>query len=421
MTTAAACTPHLLNLPIELLEQISTFLTPGDITRLGQTCHKALDLIAPNNLILWQDACLREFDDPHNRWASLLPSATDAVRARERQWDWYGELRRRLSALRAIDRLFLNDEKPDYDEIVETVLDIIDTAATTLMSQQPATGHKLYVTSESTRNISKLCPTGRFSPKLDKLIDTYQTSCSPSAPEIELPSLRHYYTRSVARSHPHHRPDSISRLHVLYGLTTRELGNEDRGPARRLTYDWHLTGPSSDHGPYHLDGSGRINWQLLEAVCTVIGRNVQQCIEGSLIFPQELRCNLPYRTLPDATVPHDWARVTGTWVGTYSFIDYHDLFYYNVGYAPGRRPSLDDELEACGDLMRLELQLDDSDMIKNDWRLKSDLPVCEDLPILYFSGNSRGHSGPPRPSISVRGRVSLVPGAKEVRWRYLIK
>jgi len=141
--TAAACTPHLLDLPKELLGQISTFLTPGDITRLGQTCHKALDFIASNNLTLWRDAFLREFDDPHDRWATLLPSAIDGMLARKRQWDWYGELRRRLSALRAINRLWRNGVQPDYDEVVETVLDIVDTATTTLMSQQVATGHKL--------------------------------------------------------------------------------------------------------------------------------------------------------------------------------------------------------------------------------------------------------------------------------------
>lgn len=137
-----------------------------------------------------------------------------------------------------------------------------------------------------------------------------------------------------------------------------------------------------------------------------------------IIIPQGFHYGIPYRTLPDPTVPEDWAGAQGSWVGTYAFLDYADLHSFNVGQRHGQRTSLEDEREACGDLMTLDLKLDSS--LKVDPRLKTDLPICDDLPMLYFSGMSRGFDGAYRPPIGVRGSVSLVPGGREVRWRFLI-
>ena len=117
-------------------------------------------------------------------------------------------------------------------------------------------------------------------------------------------------------------------------------------------------------------------------------------------------------------MPEDWAGAQGSWVGTYAFLDYADLHSFNVGQRHGQRPSLEDEREACGDLMTLDIKLDSS--LNNDPRLKTELPICDDLPMLYFSGVSRGFDGTYRPPIGVRGSASLVPGGREVRWRFLI-
>jgi hypothetical protein len=75
--------------------------------------------------------------------------------------------------------------------------------------------------------------------------------------------------------------------------------------------------------------------------------------------------------------------------------------------------------EACGDLMRLELKIDDCEDLQHDARLQTKLPYCTDLPVLYFRGTSNGRSQ--RPTIAVRGSASLTTGAKHVRWRFIIR
>ena len=76
--------------------------------------------------------------------------------------------------------------------------------------------------------------------------------------------------------------------------------------------------------------------------------------------------------------------------------------------------------EACGDLMKLELEISDSEELQHDPKLQTHLPYCKDLPKQYFSGSSsRGPIG--RPYIMVRGCVNLVPGGREVRWRFIIR
>ncbi|KAI9874815.1 MAG: hypothetical protein M1823_007606, partial [Watsoniomyces obsoletus] len=159
------------------------------------------------------------------------------------------------------------------------------------------------------------------------------------------------------------RPESACRLHALYGLTMRErLDPRSRGMARRKVYNWRLTSEDTDHGPFALDGSGRVNWSLLEGACSAISRNFELCVDGRLAMPHGMAYAIPHRTLIDPTVPEDWAGAQGSWLGTYAFIDYSDLLAFNAGTSlpSERRPDLTDEPEACGALLRMETKLDNS-------------------------------------------------------------
>lgn len=117
---------------------------------------------------------------------------------------------------------------------------------------------------------------------------------------------------------------------------------------------------------------------------------------------------------------HDWAGITGSWLGTYAFLDYRALVHFNIAHSQEYPLDLGDYEEACGDLMRLDIRVDDSEEMKHDTRLKTSLPYCDDLPMLYFSGVSR-NSTLGRPAIEVRGFVCLIPGGREARWRLIIK
>ncbi len=68
----------------------------------------------------------------------------------------------------------------------------------------------------------------------------------------------------------------------------------------------------------------------------------------------------------------------------------------------------------------MELKLDES--VKDDWRLKTDIPAEDDpaYPKLYFRGLSRGQGFTGNPVTVVKGFAALVPGGREVRWKFII-
>lgn len=399
---------EFLELPQEILSHVLTYLDARSVARFGLTCKEATKLTSPQNQLLWKAAFLQVFDDPADAWA-LMPHQHQA--AYEQEWDWYRELRRRHVSLDAIySRRTLPEAHACTGDILDGILSIIDTAKFAPNPRDIQRGVSPTVDNRTlSRNLTILADLDRCRPGLEKLI--HDSGLNPHS----------RVTRSMAvADEEHNRPESASRLHVLNGITVRErIEHRARGIARRKVYNWHLTGPDNDYGPFKRDGTGRVDWSLLEGICSIIGRNFEFCVDGLLSLPQGLCYSIPHRTLLDPTAPEDWARVTGLWLGTYSFLDYADLFAFNAGDFPeSERPTLDREHEACGDLMRLELKLEKS--ISSDPALQTSLPFSTDLPPLFFSGLSRASAGHDRPSIGFRGSVFLMPGGREVRWRYII-
>ena len=98
------------------------------------------------------------------------------------------------------------------------------------------------------------------------------------------------------------------------------------------------------------------------------------------------------------------------------FLHWEDLVEFNSIRMPGLRPTLENGPEACGGLMKMELKLDMR--LKNDPTLQPKSPICDDLPMLYFSGISRSWDF--QMATAVRGSVCLAAGGREVRWRYIV-
>lgn len=242
-----------------------------------------------------------------------------------------------------------------------------------------------------------------------------------SAPKAASDDLGRPQTRAMtAAIRDRNRSDACRRLHTLYGLSARDKF-ERKHFYKRYVYDWALTNERTDYGPYDRDGSGRVNWILLEAAMACICRAFQEAVAGQLSAPQGLFSSIPYRTLSDPTLPADWARVTGSWMGTYSFLDYSSLLAFNAGLIDisGRSFDLRDEPEVCGDLLRMDLKLDDS--VRAHPSLKTNVPICNDLPPLYFSGNSRGTEYPSQPRTTIKGFAALAVGGREVKWKFIIE
>ncbi|KIW31268.1 uncharacterized protein PV07_02930 [Cladophialophora immunda] len=411
---------QLLDLPKEILEHISSYLPPADIVRLGRTCKAAHDFVRPQNQTLWRAAFLHVFDDPNDAW-SMMPGHTPL--ATERQWDWHHELYTRLMALRGVQ-----SKQCGFDSQAEayltTLLDIRDTAKFELNARDIASGKVPREDDRTTSlNLQVLSALTAHRDGIESLIhDTgMQRTLRHARSDERLLGATLRFTRSMAAStNDQNRPESASRLHVFYGLTTRErIEHRARGAARRKVYNWSMSGPDNEYSPFRRDGSGTVDWSLLEAIVSVISRNFSMCVEGRLALPQGFCYSLPHRTLADPTSPNDWARVTGTWLGTYSWIDHNDLVAFNTWNNDiATQPTLDDEPEDCGELMRLELRLDDT--VASDPRLATSLPASTDLPVLHFSGVSHSHTSMHRPAIGVRGCASLVPGGREVRWKFII-
>ena len=410
----------LTDLPREILGNIVSFLHPRDIATLGRTCQQAHAFIRPENQVLWQAAFLHVFDDPEAAWASM-PSSSQP---RREDWDWHRVLGQRLKALAAVYRRWPHDDDAQFAEQHRAaLLDILDTAKFTPTKTEVAQGKVPQLDDRSSMNLQLLVEVQTKYHGLDRLIfdtDQSENSSATSAFNYDWFPGRPI-TRSMAlATKEENRSESAARLHALHGLTMRErLDHRSRGTARRKVYNWSLTTRETDHGPFALDGSGRVNWSLLEGACSSISRCFEACVDGRIAMPHGLNYAIPHRSLPDPSVPHDWARAQGSWYGTYAFIDYSDLLAFNTG-GPlpfDRRPDLVDEPEACGALLMMETKLDDS--VRDDPALKSLVPMCMDLPPLYFSGHSRGQ-GYTHPRTNVKGFAALVRGGREVRWKFIV-
>jgi hypothetical protein len=406
----------LLDLPQEIVAHVLGYLPPQFLVRFGLTCRTAHQIVSPSNQLLWRSAFLHVFDNPDEAWAAMpgkTPLTTDG------HWDWYRELASRLTAFRGIQSKHCGATS-QAETYVDALLSLLDTAKFQLNGHDLSQGQKPKDDDRYTSmNLQLLATLVEYRDGIESLIHdigTYRLLNAARASEGSRPLTR---SMTIAE-HERYRPASASRLHALYGPTRRDhLEHKARGAARRKVYDWHWVAEENDFSPILNDGTGGVDWVLLEAIIIVISRNFAICVEGRTAMPQGFPFAIPHRTLPNPAQPRDWARVTGPWCGTYSFLDYHDLFHYNTWEGElSHRPTLEDEPEDCGDLMKLDLNIDDN--LKDDPRLQTNLPVCHDLPVLYFSGLSRGYSGMHRPVIGVRGTVNLIPGGREVRWRFII-
>lgn len=402
---------RLLELAPEIIQHILEYLKPKDVLSLSQTCSTARQFTLPSNQLLWQTCFIQEFDDPRIAWETWLPTARRNNAKIEEEWDWYTELRKRYIAIRAIVSEDAEKRKENYEENIATLISMVETASRLKVDKR----------SHESLNMNELMYAFEYSPSTEFFIHDFHTDRESSllpllitSTNISRPLTRSMVSNGLSQS----ASDLASRFHIVHGLTARERQSRSaKGAARSLVYDWFLTGPSADYGPFKQDDPGEVNWKLLEAIYSVITRNFELVTDSRIHFPQGFQYNVAFHhRLAD---DKDWANIEGGLVGTYSFLDYTDLFHYNVAYRPGFRPQLDDNVEAYGDLMRLDLKLDNS--LVTDPRLQTELPFCDDLPKLFFSGVSRSHEELDATAlILVRGFAALVKNGKQVRWRFII-
>lgn len=272
----------LLNLPAELLNNALSYLEADDVIAFSRTCSRAHKFVTPDNSTLWRQVFLNSYDNPDRRWSAELPTARKANQDVVDNWDWFFRLRQRMTVVRLITAEKLINVTADYTEVVQILLNMIETAKTRPSPADIARGIEPQIDDRRSLNIDVLTElSDRRHNNLDRIIHARQMDLLAHIPS------RNSTNRPVTRSTLHliEQPDIAARLHVLHGLTKMEKDAPRlRGIARRLVYDWSLTGPTTDFGPFKLNGSGEVNWQLLEGVCSTISRNFSRCADGRYVL-----------------------------------------------------------------------------------------------------------------------------------------
>ena len=407
---------NLTSLPTELLHIVLSFLNPYELIAFAQTSKYAMSVAAPSNQILWRYAFLQLFDDPAQAWSEMLPSAREANASIEAGWDWYLRLRERCIALKTVTTKDRDYRRLNLRQSTDVLVEVIETARHKAFDARLGLGsHEDYETRKS-KSIRTLEDAFKASWEAEKVIHDFLPDAEPhSGPSNEGARRSRRFMVMGRSAEP--VSENASRLHVYYGTTQREKENpRSQIMARRIVYDLEHASEANDYGPFKPDGSGHIDWTVLEAVSSLIryAFEVRMVKQFNIKIPPSFGCALPNQIGIEPTCPDDWAGVTRRWLGTYLFLE-HTI---NTGFQFSRRNRLEDRHEAHGDLLFLDLKLDNT--ITKDWRLKTSLPVCDDLPILYFSGPSRG-SDSTQAFTSVRGTVSLLPGGRCVRWRFIVR
>lgn len=420
----------LLDLPQELLEHVLSYLPPKDIVSYGRTCRSCNSFVAPTNKLLWQSAFLQLFDDPHESWSSLTPTARRLNLEVEQKWDWHSRLKRRLHTLRTVtDSFDGNKTSLSYHEMVEAILEMIETARPGAVTFTPKLGRRHRLDGTTRGNINLLPTLYHWHINMDQLVRLGDPeTCVPELPTCpDAMNPGHIFmsptrptTRSMSAARTVHaiseRPEAACKLHALAGLSTQEKDDvRALGLARRIVYDWDHTTEENDYGPFKTDGN--VDWRRLEAVVSVATGHFSRAVQSRMSLPQGFEYSVPHLTRMDPNLTKDWAGVTGSWCGTYVFLNWEDLLHYNARADLESRPSLEDGPESCGGLMKLELKINDE--LSDDAALKAGLPFCEDFPPLYFHGVSRSWDF--QMATGVRGMCCLTPNGREVRWKFIIK
>jgi hypothetical protein len=265
-----------------VLQQILSLLDPADVVSFSRCSRDCWLFVFSGNEALWHTLWLTLFDDPSPR---------------ENLESWQTELLRRIKTRATVSTgkgQLIQPQLPDdlIEETLETLLTIHATSA-----PQP-------VSSNNIEFLDSLITDSVLAQSF-WLNRTGWTNCDPKS-------------RSFALS---------ARLHSLHGPTLPDVGSSrTRGNARETVYlAWNFS-ESNEWGPLEKDGSGRVDWVLVEAATLVMRLN---CIQANRDFAWDQRIILPIgfdssrsglNVVEEEEWGEDWAGVAQDWIGTYAFL-----------------------------------------------------------------------------------------------------
>lgn len=195
-----------------------------------------------------------------------------------------------------------------------------------------------------------------------------------------------------------------AHLHCLYGVPILHVPDYPRsnrcGKARPFAcskvYDLRQYTDKTKWGPFRNDDTGRVDWEMVEAVMIVLASNIRKMNLNRLPVcrnfwetPFAGTWSQSYKPLPLAREPdpvelQDPYGVTGTWLRVVCFIDYTDFYAYNFTAGNRLPPNAPRDPIDIGEATRL--------MLMKMRVTKIEPPGPEDgqeLPIVHFKGISR--------------------------------
>ena len=279
-------------------------LEPGSLASLAQTNSSLRCLICqPEDQHLWRNVYLETFDDP--RYALSLYNGTSFE---AQTFDWKTHAQRIFRAAFRLRKAELSDKEIDYyfDEDASEAFLLVAHLARPCDSDVDMEPSKNEVwLNETLRGMVLPPPTNQAFARLNLLACFLSTVHSSTLPWA-----------AVGSPLP-------SRL-----------------PSRAFLYDLANYTEESGYGPWLPDGTMRVNWQHLWHAINVVRHNIQERSAWN-IAPGNKFTNfcansaytgdglLPEREVK-APMMNDWAGVSGLYTRAICFMDYRDLYAYNV-------------------------------------------------------------------------------------------
>lgn len=395
----------IFDLPPELILQVLEVSDIPAITAFRNTCTRAHDLVE-HSQSLWKSKFLEFFDDPRPIWESFPPTARRLYETKP--WNWQAELVERLGVVLPLWKPDPPTHSPFSPNNASTLLKIMRTSRRSMGERQ-----------DFRRSVSQDTFARYFwgYPYWADIIHGHIGNQSATQfPDHVNSEKDGPFKRSDVRKMC--IPEWASRLHIYCGYgPSEEYSDIELRTARGIVYDQAVTDAERDFGPFKNNGSGEVDWKILQAIMTLAQVDYfQDKVPEDGPSLSGLTWNIGHYTIQESNDPADWAGIQGPWEGSYGRIDPVQYAYWNIFEELGHDMDLAFcELFSC-ETISMNLELGSARKLLEDPALRSQMPFCDDLPKLFFTGEATvvGRAA------CVKGCCWLTPGAQEVRWRFLL-
>ncbi|KAL1861671.1 hypothetical protein VTK73DRAFT_6979 [Phialemonium thermophilum] len=388
----------LTQLPPEILHNVLSYVLPEDLPQLCRVCRFLHSYIS-GNAVLCRDIYYSVLDLP--------VSGTDET------IDWEQELKDYIK-LKAICRHRGPEKTKELGFVHDTVTRILKRSPSGEFRESRP------VTHSPSRNLEFLRKL--FARKHNRVAFLMRSSL------FEFARGETYRFREP----PLPEQQQSAKLHCLFGTAILRCGRTRSSRmhpyACARVYDLRRYTQATMWGPFMSDGSGRVDWERVEAVMIVLSQNIRdKNINSSPLFANLWKS--PFAgSWPNSYVPwppdreplslddQDPYGVSGTFMRIVCFLDYSDFFAFNFPLTE-RSPH-----DVLPDMPRPALEFEEATrLILMKLHVTKIEPPGEgdgkDLPVVHFKGVSRALDGSwdDNANSDIRGTVRLTPEG-EVRW-----